>query len=317
MTTKILVVDDSQVERLLVEGLLRTNPEYQVTSASQGEEALERMASQLPDLLITDLIMPGMDGLELVRRVHYQYPHIPVILMTAYGDETTAVEALEAGAASFISKTQKAERLTTTVNRVLTRAAADQIHQQVSQCLLESRCRYAIPNDRQVIRGLVEQVQQTMAVMGFGNTVERIRVMEAVEEAMLNAMFHGNLELDPSELTKVRAELDEDLLDRLIEARCQDPRIGSRRIVAIVHLTPSEARFVIRDQGRGFDTMYKIEESKTEQSQIAGRRGLTLIRSLMDDVKYNEAGNELVLRKRYQIDATPEGVVAAEVEATT
>lgn len=315
MTTKILIVDDSQVERLLVEGLLRTNPDYQVVSASQGEEALERMASQRPDLLITDLIMPGMNGLELVRRVHQQYPAIPVILMTAYGDETTAVEALEAGAASFVSKTQKAERLTATVSRVLARAAADQIHQQVARCLLEYRCRFAVPNDRQVIRGLVEQVQQTMAAMGFGNTVERIRVGEAVEEAMLNAMFHGNLELNANELTKVRAELDEDLLDRLIESRCQDPRIGERRIVVVVHITPSEARFVIRDQGRGFDAIYKMEESQSEQSQIEGRRGLTLIRALMDEVKYNEAGNELVLRKRYQIQETPDDSQPLAVEA--
>ncbi|MCA9071405.1 MAG: response regulator [Planctomycetaceae bacterium] len=315
MTTKILIVDDSQVERLLVEGLLRTNPDYQVASASQGEEALEMIATFRPHLLITDLIMPGMDGLELVQRVHYQYPEIPVILMTAYGDDSTVIEALEAGAASFISKTQKAERLTGTVKRVLARAAADQIHQQLSQCLLESRCRFAVPNSRQVIRGLVEQMQQTMAGMGFGNTVERIRVGEAVEEAMLNAMFHGNLELNAAELSKVRAELDDDLLDRLIEDRCQDPRIGERRIVVVMHITSSEARFVIRDQGRGFDALYRIEENKTEQNQIIGQRGLTLIRSLMDEVKYNEAGNELVLRKRYQIqesqsDSTP---IVAEV----
>ena len=99
------------MERLLVEGLLRKNPDYRVELAENGKEALTKIAASPPDLVVTDLIMPEMDGLELVRTVRRRHPDIPVILMTAYGDETTVVDALEAGAASYVEPVQELLRV--------------------------------------------------------------------------------------------------------------------------------------------------------------------------------------------------------------
>ncbi|MFV2066352.1 MAG: response regulator [Pirellulales bacterium] len=298
MSANILVVDDSQVERLLVEGMLRKNPGYHVESAENGKEALEKIAAGPPDLVVTDLIMPEMDGLELVRTVRQRYPEVPVILMTAYGDELTAVEALEAGAASYVAKAQKAERLMATIHRVVEQAKADRSRVRLSQCMLEYHCRFALQNDRQLIRTLVGEVQQAMASIGFTDTVERIRIGEAIEEALLNAMYHGNLEVSGKELAKVWSELDEHLLDKLVLERCQEPHIRERRILVVVHVTTSEARFVIRDEGRGFDAMFAMADDKSNPLELARRRGVTLIRSLMDEVTYNKTGNELVMRKR-------------------
>ena len=99
---RILIVDDSLVERVLVEGLLAKNPDYQMELAENGHEALDHIAEGVPDLIITDLMMPGMDGLELLREIRRLQPDLPVILMTAHGDEATATAALEAGAASYV-----------------------------------------------------------------------------------------------------------------------------------------------------------------------------------------------------------------------
>lgn len=297
MSTNILVVDDALVERLLVEALLRKNPDYRVELAENGKEALTKIAASPPDLVVTDLIMPEMDGLELVRTVRRRHPDIPVILMTAYGDESTAVEALEAGAANYVAKAQKAERLMATVDRVVEQVAADRSRQRLAQCVLEHHCRFALQNDRRLIRALVGQVQQAMAGMGFTDTVERIRTGEALQEALLNAMYHGNLEVSQEELAKIWAELDEHLLDRLADERCREPHIRERKILVVVHLTTGEARFVIRDEGRGFNAMFAMADEKSGRSELARHRGVTLIRSLMDEVTYNKAGNELVLRK--------------------
>jgi CheY-like chemotaxis protein len=297
MSTDILVVDDALVERLLVEGLLRKNPNYRVESAENGKEALTKIAASLPDLVVTDLIMPEMDGLELVRTVRRRHPDIPVILMTAFGDESTAVEALEAGAASYVPKTEKAERLMATVDRVMEQAAADRSRQRLAQCVLEYHSRFALQNDHRLIRALAGQIQQVMAGMGFTDTVERIRVCEAFEEALLNAMYHGNLEVGREELAAVRNELDDHLLDRLIQERCRERHIRDRRILVVVDVTAQEARFVIRDEGRGFNAMFAMAEEPSDRIKRPRHRGMTLIRSLMDDVRYNKAGNELVLRK--------------------
>lgn len=307
MSTNILVVDDSHVERLLVEGMLRKNPEYHVESAENGKEALEKMTANPPDLVVTDLVMPEMDGLELVRAIRQRFPDIPVILMTAYGDELTAVGALEAGAASYVAKAQKAERLMATIQRVAEQAAAACSRRQLAQCMLEYHCRFALENDRQLIRALVSEVQLVMASMRFTDTVERIRIGEALEEALMNAMFHGNLEVSGKELAKVWSELDEKLLDELVVERCKQPHVGERKILVVIHITASEARFVIRDEGCGFDTMFAKADDTSDRVDLARRRGVTLIRSLMDEVTYNKAGNELVMRKH------PRGRTTAEV----
>jgi hypothetical protein len=111
-------------------------------------------------------------------------------------------------------------------------------------------------------------------------------------------MYHGNLEISKAELTKIRAELDDDLLDRLVEERCRESHICERRILVIAHLTESEARFVVRDEGRGFNTVSVASERTSDRFASGQCRGMTLICSLMDEVAFNQAGNELVMRKR-------------------
>jgi CheY-like chemotaxis protein/anti-sigma regulatory factor (Ser/Thr protein kinase) len=298
MAIRILVVDDSLVERVLVEGLLRKNPDYQIRLAANGQEALAAIAAQPPDLVLTDLVMPQMDGLELVRATRSRFPTIPVILMTAFGDEATAFEALEAGAASYVPKAQKAERLMSAVERVADYAVANRDRERLLHRTIEYHCRFSIENDRRMIRALIAEIQRAMVGVEFGDTVERIRVGEALEEALLNAMYHGNLEIGKQELSEIRSELDDRMLDRLVEQRCRDRRIFQRRILVVTNITKDEVRFVVRDEGRGFNTGFATSEPTSDRFASGQNRGMILIRSLMDEVKFNRAGNELVMQKR-------------------
>ena len=95
---KVLVVDDSKVDRRLVCEFLRKESQWTVEDAANGVEALARMKDSVPDLILTDLNMPVMDGLELVTAMREHHPGVPVILITAYGSETLATEALRRGA---------------------------------------------------------------------------------------------------------------------------------------------------------------------------------------------------------------------------
>ena len=106
---KILVVDDSAVDRRFVGGLLKRQAEYSVEFAEDGSDALTKMRQQVPDVIVTDLQMPNRNGLELVSAVRMHHPGVPVILMTGHGSEGLAVEALHRGAASYVPKPQLAE----------------------------------------------------------------------------------------------------------------------------------------------------------------------------------------------------------------
>ena len=82
MAATILVVDDSHVDRCLIGGLLQRETGYRIELASDGHEALQRLKAMRVDLVVTDLVMPELNGLELVSAVVDRFPQIPIILMT-------------------------------------------------------------------------------------------------------------------------------------------------------------------------------------------------------------------------------------------
>ena len=99
----ILVVEDSRTQAELLRHMLEEEG-YDVTLAADGEVALRRMEAGRPDIVLTDILMPGMDGYELCRRIKQIYPGIPVILVTNLFDPADVLRGLAAGADSFIVK---------------------------------------------------------------------------------------------------------------------------------------------------------------------------------------------------------------------
>src|SRR6266496_2581663 len=118
----ILVVDDEpQITRVLKTTL--SSQGYGVRTSADGEEALHEMKSWSPDLIITDLRMPRMDGLELCRRVRSE-SNIPIIVLSVKGEEVIKVETLDAGADDYITKPFSVNELLARVRAALRRASA-------------------------------------------------------------------------------------------------------------------------------------------------------------------------------------------------
>ncbi len=103
MKGTILVVDDERSIRVGLKGLL-TKEAYEVSTAESGDEVLRLLASQPVDLVLTDLRIPGVDGLSLLQQIKKRHPDTLVVMMTAYGSEKIAVEAMKAGAHDYIVK---------------------------------------------------------------------------------------------------------------------------------------------------------------------------------------------------------------------
>jgi two-component system, chemotaxis family, chemotaxis protein CheY len=103
---QILVVDDSATMRRMVMSALRDLKGVQFQEASNGLEAIERLVIASVDLMILDLNMPEMHGIEVLQfvRTHPNYNSIPIIVLTTRGDETSRREALAAGASSYLTK---------------------------------------------------------------------------------------------------------------------------------------------------------------------------------------------------------------------
>jgi two-component system, NtrC family, response regulator AtoC len=123
-TAKILVADDEQnLRRVLVAMLKRDG--HEVIQAASGIEAIERLAEV--DVVITDLRMPGADGMDVLRAAAKHHPHLPVIMITAYGSVGQAVEAIKAGAFDYIEKPFEQDSIRTIVDKAIGQAAANRM----------------------------------------------------------------------------------------------------------------------------------------------------------------------------------------------
>jgi len=118
-----LVVDDNAMDRLTAGTFVKRATGLHVLYAADGKEALKALKQGTPSIVLTDMLMPKIDGLELVDDIAINYPIVPVILMTSQGSEEIAIEALRRGAASYVPK-RNIERLMEVLPRVLARAKA-------------------------------------------------------------------------------------------------------------------------------------------------------------------------------------------------
>jgi DNA-binding NtrC family response regulator len=121
---KILVADDEQNLRRVLVALLRRHG-HEVIQAATGLEAIERLADV--DVVITDLRMPGADGMDVLRTAAKNFPHVPVIMITAYGSVGQAVEAIKAGAFDYIEKPFETDSIRVIIEKAIGQAMANKM----------------------------------------------------------------------------------------------------------------------------------------------------------------------------------------------
>ena len=289
----VLVVDDSAVDRGRAGGLLRKSLKIDVEFAVNGVDALRQISRSPPDLVLTDLMMPEMDGLELVAQVVSQYPLVPIILMTGRGSEEIAVRALKTGAASYVPKSVLATLLLETVENVLDAAQAERGEIRLMNCLTRSETSFSLGNDATMIGPLVNYLHRTIRAVGLCDQACGIRVCVALEEAINNALFHGNLEISSDLRTT-----DSMKYQSLVEERSRTTPFRERTIQVEASFTKCAATFVVRDQGPGFDPDTLPDPTAPENLEKASGRGLLLMRTFMDSVAFNDLGNEVTMIKR-------------------
>lgn len=285
----ILVVDDTAMDRRLAGGLLERDPELNVCYAENGQDALLKIGSFLPDLVLTDLQMPEVDGLQLVTSIGERFPELPVVLMTAHGSENIAAQALANGAASYVPKNELAECLVDTVRHILALSESDVRYKRLIQCASKIEFEFNLENDLSLIDPLLDLVHQVVESQSLFDPQTRVRVGVALEHALHNAMVRGNLELD--RLATPVASRD------VMERRRELPEFRNRRVYCRILVAPDQAQFVIRDEGSGFDVSRVPVAGDPDSFREGSGRGLVLIRTFMDLVEFSQGGSEIRMTK--------------------
>jgi len=284
----IIVVDDALTDRTLMTGLLERELICDVRTAENGEEALDYIDARRPDLVLTDIQMPDMDGLELLKAIKEEYPMIPVVLITAQGSEDIAAAAMKAGATSYVPKRRLAEDLARTVKRIISASQDSVIPPQLMHRLEYSNCKFTLSNDPLQVSAVVAHLQQMLRCLPLQDESERTRVGLALEAALSNALYHGNMDA-----SREGNRLSETDLAEVFRERWNQEPWCHRQIRLTAEISREQARFVVSDEGEGFDTS-KIDPDVLSLDSEGGR-GLPLMYTIMDSVEFNSAGNEVTM----------------------
>ncbi len=288
----VLVVEDSLVQARYLEHLL-TCCGHTVRVVGNGAEALAALRESVPDLVLTDMQMPVMDGLELVSAARTEFPGLPVILTTGAGSEELAVRALRAGAASYIPKPNLPREAGPLLEEVLAVADSQRKHALFLGRMTAVEHTFALENDPDLVPEVVGHVEALMRQMELFDPSDRVRLGVGVHEAVVNAMVHGNLE--------VASDLkggDWQAYHGLIRERARQKPYADRRVEVRLRADRSpRLELVVRDEGPGFDPKALPDPTDPANWERASGRGLLLIRTFFDRVTHNAKGNEITMTR--------------------
>lgn len=272
---RILIVDDDPDVHGLLEIALR-GPDREIHSAFDGLQGLRRVENEHWDLVLTDVLMPGMDGLELLERIHRLKPMIRVVVMTVASTAENIVSGLRENAFAWFAKPFTVESVREMVESALTSDAAldDITVLSASSRWLGLKLRCKMETAARIVQFLREMDKGLPAK-------EQENVATAFREILLNAIEHGAGN-DPDKsvvITYVRAE-------RALLYYVRDPGPGfsfsELKHAAVSNTTEAPMEHV---------------GTRMEMGLRPGGFGILLTRSLVDDLIYNEMGNEVLLIK--------------------
>ncbi|MBB3204438.1 CheY-like chemotaxis protein [Rhodopirellula rubra] len=300
---KILLVEDSPTQAAQISMLLEA-AEHEVVHALNGQLGLDELRRQSLDIVVTDLEMPEVNGLQLVEMMRDDFSHIPSILVTGHGSEELAAEALQLGAAGYVPKNRMSELLNNTIIDVLGVIRTDASYAKLISTLRKNVFVFDLPNDPLLISPLVGLLMQVSSGMELLPSIDMVRLGVAVEHALANAMLHGNLELSSDECPSHHDLARDGRFSEAMQERIQQSPYRERTIRVEAIAATEEIRIIITDEGNGFDTSTvprkgQLDPKAMSEDENAPRgQGLVLMASFVDELVYNDKGNQVTLVKR-------------------
>jgi DNA-binding response OmpR family regulator len=291
-----LVVDDNPTITRLIELQMR-RAGYCCETAANGEDALKKINQNVFDLVISDISMPGMSGLELLKSIKIKNPHLPVLIITGHATIENAVEALRLGAINFITKPIRFDEVFETINKVLDLNKRKHALRTSAKYLIQEARHFAIPTGELYVSDFATYLAEPLEHIALVDAACTKSVTMAMYETLTNAVEHGNLELDSALKFRDKGGMTE--FKRIKAERLHDPAFALRKVSIQSAITATMAQVTITDEGPGFDYNALIDPTSPDCIDKPHGRGIFLIKQIFDEVRFNHSGNSitLVLRK--------------------
>jgi len=289
---KILIAEDDFFSRKYLEDML-TLENYECLVAKNGEEALEIFNHQKPKIIVTDIQMPKLSGLELLEEIRKKKSDAIVIMTTAYGSEEFAIRALELGANNYLKKPINNEQLI----RLLKKYEQVLEHQpsNLKEIGIVSNKNLTIEFDIKAynVSNIIERL--LIEVDTEFDSTDKINVELGLLEMVTNAFEHGNLEIT---YDQKQDALNENAFENLISERLKVEKLANRKIMVDYVFDRTGCEWTIRDEGNGFDWKSVPNPVKDNLLELNGR-GIFITKFLFDEVEYYGKGNIVRVKKYF------------------
>lgn len=294
----ILLAEDSPTHTALIRSLL-TEGGHTVQCVTNGREAMESLGTTIPDLVVTDLRMPEMNGQELVQEIATRTPHVPSVVVTARGSENLAVDALALGAANFVPKNSLRHLLLHVVGQTLKLAEVDAFYRQFTGRLHRPEFSFTLSNHVSAIEPAVMFVVQSLAAADRMDATQRIRVGTAIASALLSAICYGNLELTDEDQFVSRLLAGDASGEADLDRRAKSEPYCDREVQFRVSVAEDDTRLLVSCDGDGRMTRLTPAPGTPESFELEQCRGLMLMTSVMDDIMFHNDCTEVVMVKHH------------------
>jgi CheY-like chemotaxis protein len=286
----VLVVDSSAGDRRRVSRALSNLEGFTLHEVATLQEARIRLSVHPIDVVVCDTAVEDGEVSDLFSDT--RPGRIPIVTVVAGTVQPAEVHSLAAQCAAVVSKAAVEDELAAAVERVFDAARAARMKAQAEAFLQRQIFEYELDNEKLRISHFVELLMQHCDRFDLFDERDRIRCQISMEEALLNSMIHGNLEVS----SKLR-ELDGDVFEHKIQERIRIPFYANRRVLVRAELDRQQVRFLIRDEGPGFDVSKLPDPRDEDRLDVCSGRGVLLMRSFMNEVTYNDRGNQIVMWK--------------------
>ncbi len=290
----ILIVDDEEIIRkILIHKLQKQG--YDVLEARNGQEGLRQIQKKIPDLLITDIQMPTMDGFELLENIHKLMLPVPTIVITGQTRVEDVIQTIRLGVRDFIRKPFESDEMMQTIQKVLSSPQGMASEDDLIPFIEEETKEIILPNDQNILNIASFYLTRHLPIRGICDHVEKENVRLALKESLMNAMVHGNLQLSSN--LKSIGGIAKTAFHDIMEQRLQESPYNERQIKVTYRFSKEKVTYQIEDEGTGFDYQNLPDPLHPDNIFKPFGRGIFFINLHMDEVVWNDKGNCITLIK--------------------
>jgi YesN/AraC family two-component response regulator len=291
---KILIVEDDYGSREYLLNLIQLEG-YDVRAAINGEEGLAAYKEFDPDIIISDIQMPVMDGLQMLNILRQDKSDTIFIITTAFGSEDYAIDALRLGANNYLKKPIKRKSLIGLIDKYKLIVESHKLAKTAEGKLLKKDITLEFRTDINHIPAIISQLISEINFYLDDSEITNIEL--GLDELITNSMEHGNMGISFEE--KVEASNNNTML-QLYAEKLKNKKLARRKIKVKFKLRPKYCEWIITDEGDGFDWRLIPDPTKGAQLMELNGRGIFITHFLFDEMEYLDKGNKLRVRKNFK-----------------